>query len=460
MTWESVQDDQGGISRTALIGGSVAAVIALAVGALLLANTFIARQIVDDATVLERSERALGANEISVMALSQALLLKEDQALEVADQETVDRAVAEAHRRVTELENATSSLAEVVEPGAGLADSSAAALRVADDVLTAITLGETSRASEALTGGLVHFEQLRDDLLEIRDASQGRIDASGGLAGQSGSTVAFLVALLVPLLAILGYRWLAQNQVRVAEVELSAQLEAEQAIMRAKDEFIANVSHELRTPLTSIFGLSELLLEQGLVDQESSTDLLQVIYTEAVELTRMVEDILVLARVDAGNLTYQFEDVDIAKKVEEFVEDFVGIEGVVVDAPKARAWVDPMRLRHILRNLLSNAHRHGGPRIEVTIGQDDSTVTLVVADDGEGVSEHDRGRLFQSYFHEGDAPLTEGTLGMGLAAVGALARGMHGVARYERVGDWTRFSVTLPKKPVEPQLESRISPAA
>ncbi|NNL48491.1 MAG: hypothetical protein HKO76_09015, partial [Acidimicrobiia bacterium] len=293
------------VSQSAMIGGAIAAVVALAVGALLLANTFMAQQVADDALRLDKAQEALAANELTVAALSQALLLTEDLFLGVADEATAQKALDEAHRRVAGLQRSSDELLDIE----GLDDSMlsgilASTIDVASSVVSQLDEGDAGTASRTLTSGLVHFENLRDQVSAIRDESRASIDASGGIAGQSGSTVAFLVALLIPALAIVGYRWIAQNQVQVAEVELDARLEAEQEITRSKDEFIANVSHELRTPLTSIFGLSELLLEEGLVDPESSIDLLALINKEATELTRMVEDILVLARAEGGSLTY------------------------------------------------------------------------------------------------------------------------------------------------------------
>lgn len=431
-------------SRKALLAGTVAAGLALAVGALLLANSFMARQVVADSQVVHRSEALLGANEIAVLALSQALLLQEDHAFGVADASTADLALREAAKRVAELDLEADEFLDTGETAVAESDVVAHAVAAADDVLALLEARETERAATMLPERLADFETLRDEVTRVRNTATASVDASAGLAGQSGSSLTFLIALFVPAAAMLAYRWLAQGQVRVAEVELDARLEAEHEIARAKDEFIANVSHELRTPLTSIFGFSELLLEVGLVDPDSSMDLLKLINREASELTRMVEDILVLARAEGGTLVYAPGPCDVKSVVTDHLASLVDGDNIVVRIEGVQAWVDENRLRHIVRNLVSNAQRHGGDNIEVTAESAGPTVTLVVADDGPGVDEASEGRLFRAFFHEGEDPLVQGTLGMGLAAVHALATGMSGSVRYERVEGRTRFVVTVP----------------
>ncbi len=437
------------VSRNAMIGGAIGALIALAVGALLLANSFMARQVGDDAIRLGRAQDVLAANDLTVLALSQALLLSEDVLLGVADRDTARTALAEAHRRVDKLESASQELLVVGNQDPSLAAILKAATDHASSVVQHLDSDDVGAAGESLTTGLARFEAVRDRVTAVRNEAQASIDASSGITGQSGSTTAFLIALLIPALAIVGYRWIAQNQVRVAEVELDARLEAEQEITRSKDEFIANVSHELRTPLTSIFGLSELLLEEGLVDPEVSTDLLTVINKEAIELTRMIEDILVLARSEGNSLTFHPEVCSLIDEVAEYVASLPDSSNITFERSELTGWFDRPRFRHVLRNLISNAQRHGGDEIEIFGSISLDQVSLVIADNGDGIADADVARLFSAYFHQGEAPLTQGTLGMGLAAARELALGMNGDIRYDRTDGWTRFIVILPVRPAD-----------
>ena len=105
-----------------------------------------------------------------------------------------------------------------------------------------------------------------------------------------------------------------------------------------------------------------------------------------------------------------------------------------------------MRVRQIVRNLLSNVAHHGGEIVRVTSEEVGNVVQLVVADNGDGVAPSKAVRLFTRYVHEGEDPLTVGSVGLGLAVVKILAEGMDGQVRYEREGGWSRFIVDLPAR--------------
>ncbi len=436
----------GARTQVAIVGGVVAALLSLAVGAVLLSTSFVARQIVDDAIVLDEAELTLAANEIAVKTLNQAVLLREDELLAVADAQTATAAVDEARRSLDHLSEQGHAMLEVLPAGSGgLERAIDATVTAGASVVTALDRGEVASAGDLLLERLPAFETLRDQLGAVRDSARSNVEAAEGLVGRTGSMVAFLIALIVPIAAILAYRQLAKQQVHVAEVELDARIAAEQEISRSKDELIGNISHELRTPLTSIFGFSELLLDQGLVDPESSMELIGFINHEAGELGRMIEDILTIARAEGHVLAYQFDAYDLQTELRECVSPMTE-RGVAIDlaGPPLEAWFDRIRFRQVVRNLVSNAERHGGPNIRITWQERGATAEIVVADDGPGVDPAEEARLFAEFFHQGEAPLTKGTLGMGLAAVRILAHGMKGSVRYERAEGWTRFVVTLP----------------
>jgi two-component system OmpR family sensor kinase len=237
----------------------------------------------------------------------------------------------------------------------------------------------------------------------------------------------------------------ARRQLRVAEIQLDSRLEAEHEVSRAKDEFIANMSHELRTPLTSIYGFSEVLLEQGLLDPAGAMELVGMINSESAELGRMVEDLLVSARSEAGTLALAMRPVDIATELEAVLVPLRrSSHRFESDLDEAPVWADPLRVRQILRNLLSNAVRHGGTTITVSGHTDNGRVTIVVADDGDGVPQELVPRLFTRFVHEGSEALTEGSVGLGLAVVKSLTDAMDGTVAHERSGGWTKFVFSLP----------------
>jgi signal transduction histidine kinase len=120
--------------------------------------------------------------------------------------------------------------------------------------------------------------------------------------------------------------------------------------------------------------------------------------------------------------------------------------GIVVGGAYAQATVvgDQLRIRQILRNLLSNAVQHGGTTIRVYGAAAGSNYVLSVEDDGPGVPENVAPRLFARFVHQGDAPLTTGSVGLGLAVAHLLAEAMNGTLDYERIPDRSSFVLSLP----------------
>ena len=144
--------------------------------------------------------------------------------------------------------------------------------------------------------------------------------------------------------------------------DLEASLEHQEAIAQTKDEFIANLSHELRTPLTGIYGFALELIDGG-HDPSMSLELARLIAGQSAELSRMVEDLLALNTVEHNELVVNLEVVDPKQEIADVLEPLsrTGIIAVA-QAETAGIEVDALRLRQVVRNLISNAHRHGGPR--------------------------------------------------------------------------------------------------
>jgi signal transduction histidine kinase len=278
-----------------------------------------------------------------------------------------------------------------------------------------------------------------------RDFQASQVDAADDMMGRVGDLARFLVAFIVPASAVIVYRELTRRQHRQKELEV--RLETEQELGKARDEFVANASHELRTPLTSIFGMAHLLEEDEVVQTSpAAVEMLSLIISEAHDLNRMVDDLLTTARLDAGALHYQFENLPVVKEVvDEVVEPMrrAGV-GVEVDCEPAQVRSDRLRLRQVLRNLLSNAGKYGGPHIRLVGRLVDGWYEARVEDDGEGIPPELEARLFQRFLHKGDMPLVLGSVGLGLSIVRALAEGMGGAVWYERRGGWTCFVVRVP----------------
>ncbi len=429
---------RGRISRPAT-GAAISAVVAVLIAALLHINSLAVGYFIDDSTRLAQSEAALVTTQLSLRTLSQAVLLAEDVTLGVADRDTATTARREAARVVDDLDTRLHEF---------MPDSAAAAAAVDNSllVLAALARDDVENAGTLLANEtLQSYEVLRDSVAEVRNDALDTLTNAQSLSQRIGTLAGFVIALLAPALAIFAYWRIARRQLDTARVEMDSRLKAERRVIQAKDEFISSISHELRTPLTSIYGFSEILIDQGLIDPDEAHTLISVINEESAELNRMVEDLLTVARDEAGTIAYNDASVDLAEEIATAVRPLVraGVD-VEVACPQVEVKADQLRTRQILRNLLSNAQRWGGDEIYVTAHEVGATAVITVADNGPGVPPEMEPRLFTRYMHESQEALTTGTIGLGLAVVKILADGMGGEVRYERDDGWTRFVVYLP----------------
>lgn len=428
---------RGRISKPAL-GAAISGVVAILVAALLHANSLAVGSYIDDSSTLTKSEAALVTTQLSLRTLSQAVLLAEDVTLGVADRDTAAAAAAEAVRVVDDLDTRVSEL--------DIGPAGTDAIAQSHDVLQHLDDGNVSAAGELLaTDALTAYETLRDTVAQSRDGSLATLTNAQSLSQRVGTIAGFVIALLAPALAIFAYWRIARRQLDGARVEMDSRLKAERRVIQAKDEFISNISHELRTPLTSIYGFSEILIEQGLIDPQEAHTLISVINEESAELNRMVEDLLTVARDEAGTISFNTETMDLAEELDVVTRPMQrnGLD-IEVACPSIPVEADQLRTRQIVRNLLSNAQRWGGDKVYVTAHQTGATAVVTVADNGPGVPPDKERRLFTRYMHEGNTALTTGSIGLGLAVVKILAEGMSGEVRYEREDGWTRFIVYLP----------------
>jgi PAS domain S-box-containing protein len=239
---------------------------------------------------------------------------------------------------------------------------------------------------------------------------------------------------------------------RTAQLQRALDL-AEQA-SRAKSEFLSRMSHELRTPLNAILGFAQLLALPGAALGEAQRRQLQQIEDAGWHLLELIEEVLDLARIEAGKLAVSLEPVqlgDVARRALEMVTPAAQQQAVALQPlpPEAAAlWVhaDRKRLLQVLGNLLSNAvkyNRAGGVvtlSAHVTGGQ----VALTVADTGRGLTPAQLERLFEPFERLGaDADGSSGT-GIGLVITRRLVELMGGSLVVESVaGEGSRFTVWL-----------------
>ncbi|MBI5157221.1 MAG: HAMP domain-containing histidine kinase [Acidimicrobiia bacterium] len=427
-------------SRGALLGGAAVALIALlAALALVFTNATGITRVAAESRTQQLAESALGASAAARNALGQALILtaaEPDSTILAAWVEEARLVLADLKARVDAVSAHTGS----TEVGAAMAT----ALAKAEETLAAIEAGDPVSAGEtAVNEATPAFEVLTAALVVIRDDAARAIAAASLEAGSVATASRFMVALFMPSLALIVGLLLLRRRRRAEQ--MSAELERERSLNRSKDQLLANLSHELRTPLTGIYTSALTIDELGGSDPEIGRELNGLIIDQSADLTRMVEDLLASAQADAGRLTFSPVPTPVRHEIEGVIREFSRLPTkMVVNGIEAEVMADPGRLRQLLRNLLSNAVRHGGPRIAVdgTIAGD--WYVLEVRDDGPGVPDDVCERLFERFVHQGDRPLTVGSVGLGLAICRVLAEGMGGSIAYRRESGYTVFSVLLP----------------
>ncbi|MFD2189733.1 ATP-binding protein [Pistricoccus aurantiacus] len=195
---------------------------------------------------------------------------------------------------------------------------------------------------------------------------------------------------------------------RIGE-ELRSANERLMELDRLKDEFVAMVSHELRTPLTSIRAFAEILKENPNLDEAKQAHFLDVVVRESQRLSRLIEDILDLARLESGRMALNPRPLDLVELVRhgvaavEKVQQQRGISlEVDIELEKAPIVGDPDRLEQVLINLLDNASKFAAdetPRVRLHLYRHKDRYRVAVEDNGQGVPEEEQDRVFEK-FHQ------------------------------------------------------------
>ena len=215
--------------------------------------------------------------------------------------------------------------------------------------------------------------------------------------------------------------------------------------------FLLSISHDLRTPLTSIKGYAEGMADGVIESAPDRARAAAVIVAEARRLERLVADLLDLARLDAHEFSLTRVPVDARATVNATVQGFapalheLGVHISVSSGPPITMSTDPERLAQIVANLVENALKYATTSVVVDVTEHDGNVELRVDDDGPGIPEAERARVFDRLYTVRDSPGRKVGTGIGLAIVHELALTMGGQATCEPLDTGgTRFVVRLP----------------
>lgn len=242
--------------------------------------------------------------------------------------------------------------------------------------------------------------------------------------------------------------------------DMLTQIETADAARTASEErlrrFVADAAHELRTPLTSLRGYAELYRQGALPDENAVTTAMSRIESEGARMARLVDDLLLLARLDQAR-GVERKPVDLTALVTDAVADFqvvapshpvsLQVEPVVVAG-------DRLRLRQVVDNLLTNVRTHtpAGTRVTVVLRKDDDHAVFSVADNGPGISPEDQEHIFERFWRADRARTrSRGGSGLGLAIVASLVEAHGGsIAISSQSGQGSTFTVRLPMDGPDP----------
>lgn len=224
-----------------------------------------------------------------------------------------------------------------------------------------------------------------------------------------------------------------------------------------QQEFVANASHELRTPLTLMRACAEVALRGLPAADASRRELLGDVLQECDHMNRLVEDLLLLSRLDAGHLKLKRVAIplpDLIADVQRQMGRLADERGVTLNIGAASGVVlgDPTRLRQVLLILLDNALRHtpAGGAVQLQAQPQGKQTQIIVADTGSGIAPEHQPHVFERFYQASDGPRSSegGGAGLGLSIAKALVEAQHGQIRLgSQAGQGTRVILVLPTAP-------------
>ncbi|WMT30734.1 ATP-binding protein [Bacillus aerius] len=250
-----------------------------------------------------------------------------------------------------------------------------------------------------------------------------------------------------------------QQDVRGAVAVLRDMTE-ERRLDKLRKDFIANVSHELRTPIAMLQGYSEAIVDDIAGSEEEKKEIAQIIYDESLRMGRLVNDLLDLARMEAGHITLNLDSADTEELTEKIYRKFLGIAKekqinltYEIQVEEPYFVFDPDKIEQVFTNLIDNAIRHTpeGGEVHFSVQAVENGLKMDVKDSGSGIPEEDLPFIFER-FYKADKARTRGRsgTGLGLAIVKNIVEAHQGsIHAHSKAGTGTHFTFYIPKKKQE-----------
>ena len=235
--------------------------------------------------------------------------------------------------------------------------------------------------------------------------------------------------------------------------------EAKDQDEQTRRDFVANVSHELRTPVSIIKGFADSLQEDyEILSENKRKSFLSKIQKNAERLNSLVEDLLVLAKLEKPKTTLSKEPLDLCELVREIEEEFLqrkesSLPKLILLCPAApvRILADPQKLVSVFENLIDNAIIHAGGLSQISIriseNLEDNSITSEVEDDGKGIEQEDQEMLFERFYRvDKGRSRNRGGTGLGLSITREIIDAHDGeISVKSKVDSGTVFSFKIPK---------------
>ena len=244
-----------------------------------------------------------------------------------------------------------------------------------------------------------------------------------------------------------------------AQISLEDELTQANNANQAKSRFLANMSHEIRTPLNGVLAVADALSRTDLSGRQA--EMVELIQKSSQTLQALLSDMLDLARVESGQISLSSEPVDLTALVQDSFQIYANtahdknVDFDISISPQAQTWVmaDPLRLKQVLGNILSNAVKFtSSGRISLSVSTDNDLYKFSITDTGIGFQDDFKAKLF-TRFEQQDSAITRsyGGSGLGLAICMELATMMGGTIEADSVvGKGSTFTVTLPLPRIDP----------
>ena len=226
-----------------------------------------------------------------------------------------------------------------------------------------------------------------------------------------------------------------------------------------RKDFVANVNHELRTPLSMIKGCVETLLDGNAPNPQDQERFLQKIQKHSDRLTYLIEDLLALSQLESGQIAMNHAKIPLAPLVQRVFDDLqdrAKTQSITLTSKihnKTQIWADPDRIHQVIQNLVDNGIKYGKPggnvRVRANRSNNNDSVIIHISDDGPGIPENARQRIFERFFRVDKARSREqGGTGLGLAIVKHIIQAHGGRVWLNNDNNkGATFSLSLPNKP-------------